>query len=387
MLSRDLIDGDPDELQLEFTLRQADYFNGYCSRSIPPSEFFPLYILVHGILLIAPHFIWSAVFKGDFDSFFAVTRKLDRLRDRNTGEYSSKNFDRVEKLELEFGGKRRKIFLLYIGKLLLQLAVCVGSYIFSIAFFINFSFAFDCPQDLSQDNIPEKWPLNITIPCVYTSLRVLSLVRYADYILLALAIILILLGLFWCLIRHTKELGHKDIANFVFQSCLSTKTFVFPPFYEIRSSEHRSDNCWFCCFPVNLIRPGNRGCIACQVKFMLFSPCIRNDLDFFEMYLFRADTSHGRVFKEIQIDKELRKLQGEDHQLLHLFLDAQRDMSAQKRDREIKKSQKKIQRQQTHSNGKLVVTVNQYCNFLQPMKPLIKQLNCISLQRKVQQSL
>ena len=344
---------DPDELEHEFSFRQADYFNGYCSRSIPPSEFFPLYILVHGILLIAPHFVWGAVFKGDFDSFFAVTRKLDRLRDRNTGEYDPTNFDRVEKLELEFGGKRRNIFLLYIGKLLLQLAVCIGSCIFSAVFFINFSFAFDCPRDFSETNIPEKWPLNRTIPCVYTSLRVLSLVRYVDYILLTLAAALILLGLFWCAVRHTKELGHKDIANFVFQSCLSTKTYVFPPFHEIRSSQHRSDKCWLCCFPLTLFKPGSRGCIACQTQFMLFSPRIRNDLDFFEMYLFRADTSHGRVFKEIQIDKVLRKLRGEDHQLLHLFLDAQRDMRAQIRDREYEES-KRRQSEREGQNGEFL---------------------------------
>ena len=300
---------------------------------------------MHGILLIAPHFIWSAVFKRDFDSFFAVTRKLDRLRDRSTGEYDPTNFDRVEKLELEFGGKRKKIFLLYIGKLLLQFAVCIGSYIFSAVFFINFSFAFNCPQDFSETNIPKKWPLNTTIPCVYTSLRVLSLVRYADYILLGLAMLLILLGLLWCVIRHTKELGHRDVANFVFQSCLSTKTYVFPPFHEIRSSQHRSDNCWFCCFPFTLLNPRSRGCIGCQTQFMLFSPRIRNDLDFFEMYLFRADTSHGRVFKEIQIDKVLRKLRGEDHQLLHLFLDAQRDMNAQMREREFEESRRRIETQ------------------------------------------
>ena len=269
------------------------------------------------------------MFKGDFDSFFAVTRKLDRLRDRNTGEYDPTNFDRVEKLELEFGGKRKKIFLLYIGKLLLQLAVCIGSYIFSDVFFDNFSFAFNCLLNFSEATVSEKWFSNTTIPCVYTSLRIFNLVRYADYILLGLAILLILLGLLWCAVRHTKELGHKEIANFMFQSCLSSKTYVFPPFHEIRSSQHRSDNCWFCCFPFTLLKPRSRGCIGCQTQFMLFSPRIRNDLDFFEMYLFRADTSHGRVFKEIQIDKVLRKLHGEDHQLLHLFINAQKSMKAE----------------------------------------------------------
>ena len=294
------------------------------------------------------------MFKGDFDSFFAVTRKLDRLRDRNTGEYDPKNFDRVEKLELEFGGKRRNIFSLYIAKLFLQLFVCVGSYLFSAVFFINFSSAFDCPRDFSETNIPDKWPLNTTIPCVYTSLRILSLIRYADYILLGLAIMLIFLGLVWCTVRHTKELGHREIAHFVFQSCLSTKTYVFPPFHEVRRNRHRSDNCWFCCFPFALLSIGCRGCIGCQLHFMLFFPRIHNDLDFFEMYLFRADTSHGRVFKEIQIDKILRKLRGEDHQLLHLFLDAQRDMNAQIREREIEEAKRMAERGEGYYQGQFL---------------------------------
>ena len=344
---RDVTNADDDELDLSFSVRQSDYFNSYCARSIPPTEFYPLYILVHGLLLITPHYIWSAVFKGDFDSFFAVTRKLDRLRDRNTGEYDPSNFDRVEKLEIEFGGKRRKIFYLYIVKLIIQFCVCIGSYIFSIAFFINFTAVFDCPRDFSESNIPDKWPLNATIPCVYTSLRILSLIRYADYILLALAMFLIILGLIWCAVRHTKELGHKDIANFVFQSCLSTNTFVFPRLFKLRDKP--SDNCRVCSRLYATLGLRRRGCFACKVELKLSSPRILNDLDFFEMYLFRADTSHGRVFKEIQIDKVLRRLHGEDHQLLHLFLDAQRDMNAQMRDKMIADTRKREERERQAS--------------------------------------
>ena len=353
MQHRDVTDAELEELNLAFSVRQSDFFNSYCSRSIPPTEFFPLYILVHGLLLIAPHYIWTAVFRGDFDSFFAVTRKLDRLRDRKTGEYDPTNFDRVEKLEIEFGGKRRKIFYFYIVKLLLQFCVCIGSYIFSAAFFINFASVFDCPSGFSESNIPEKWPLNATIPCVYTSLRILSLIRYADYILLALAVVLIMLGLVWCAIRHTKELGYRDIATFVFQSCLSTKTYVFPPFYKVQRRKDNStdsSDCWFCPKLPPIFRRENKRCFLCTYDVKIFSPRIQNDLDFFEMYLFRADTSHGRVFKEIQIDKVLRKLHGEDHQLLHLFLDAQRDMKAQVRDKEIA-AKRQAEGQRDNSEG------------------------------------
>ena len=324
-----LNDAEVDDIERDFTLRQADYLNNYCSDSIPSSEFFPIYVLVQGLLLIAPHFIWGAVFKGDFDSFYAVTEKLDRLRDRNTGMYDSTNFDRVEKLEIEFGSKRKRIFLCYIFKLLLQLAVCVGTVTFSEVYFTDFSFTFKCPTGIENGmDFPENWPLNTTIPCVFASLRVLSLIRYGDYILTGMAAVLIIVGLIWCAIRHTKELGHIGIAQFVFQSCLTTKTHVFPPIYKVHSKRNPSDRCWFCSFPFALFCPCCRGCMVCSFRFMLFTPRIHNDLDFLQMTLFRADSSHGRVFKEIQIDKELQKLHGKDHQLIHLFLNVQLDMNA-----------------------------------------------------------
>ena len=322
-------DAVPDELNRDFSRSQSDYLNSYCSESIPSSEFFPIYILVQGLLLVAPHFIWGAVFKGDFDSFFAVTEKLDRLRDRNTGMYDATNFDRVEKLELEFGSKRKRIFICYILKLSLQLAVCIGTLIFSETFFDDFSFTFQCPVGVKNNTgFPENWPLNTTVPCVFATLRVLNLVRYGDYILTAMAMLLIGVGLVWCGIRHTNELGHKDIADFVFQSCLTNKSHVFPRFYSVRWKKGHTDACWLCSFPLTLCFPCCKGCVMCSFRLMLFTPRIQNDLDFLQMTLFRADSSHGRVFKEIQIDKELQRLQGRDHQLIHLFLNVQLDMAA-----------------------------------------------------------
>ena len=324
-----LLDAGPDELNRDFTRSQSEYLNSFCSESVPNSEFFSIFVIVQGVLLVAPHFIWGAVFKGDFDSFFAVTEKLDRLRDPDTGVYDSTNFDRVEKLELEFGRKRKRIFACYILKLLLQLGVCVGTILFSEYFFEDFLFSFPCPRGVENGaGFPDNWPLNTTVPCVFVTLRVLNLVRYGDYFLIGLAMALIIMGLGWCAIRHSKELGHMDIAKFVFQSCLPIKSHVFPHPLEVRSRKRRSENCWFCMFPFALFWPCCKGCVVCSFRLMLFTPCIRNDLDFLQMTLFRADSSHGRVFKEIQIDKELQKLRGRDHQLIHLFLNVQLDMEA-----------------------------------------------------------
>lgn len=150
--------------------------NNYCAKSVPIAEFFPIYILVQGLLLIVSHYIWGAINQSDFDSYFTIADKFDRLRDPNTGEYHTNNFDRVTKLELEYGGTKRTIFTTYILKLFIQLCVCVGSIVFSTELFIDFSFTFKCPKDIFETSIPDGWPLNTTVDCVYSSLRVLNLI-------------------------------------------------------------------------------------------------------------------------------------------------------------------------------------------------------------------
>lgn len=309
--SRYLVDAEPGEKDYEFGRSHADYVNNYCARSVPVTEYFPIYILVHGLLLIAPHYVWGALFKGDFDSFFAIVEKFDRLRDNRTGEYDARNFDRVLKLELEYGGKNNKIFSSYVVKLFLQLLVCIGSIIFSQKFFINFSFSFICPDDFDE-GIPPNWPLNASVPCVYTSLRLLSLVRYADYILIVAAALLIVWGLVWSFVRHTVQLGYAEVAKFAFQSCLTPDSFAFPHILSWPAYPSRSG----CTFRYPRISLDN-----------LVSPRIKNDLDFLLLRLFRADASHGKVFKDIQVHKELKSLLGRDHQLLHLYINVQQDMA------------------------------------------------------------
>ena len=304
----------PEGNDYTFSRSQSDYVNSYCSRSVPLSEYFPIYLLVHGLLLIAPHYVWGALFKGDFDSFYAIAERFDRLRDSKTGEYDPKNFDRVQKLELEYGGINRTIFQSYIVKLVLQVLACVGSIVFSQAFFIDFSFSFNCPKNITEKDIPPDWPLNTSVLCVFTTLRVLSLVRYADYILIGAATLLILWGLLWCIVRHTAQLGSVEIANFAFQSCLAPDSFAFPHILSWPKCPCFGERCCTCRYP--------------RISLHNFiSPRIKNDLDFLLMCLFRADSSHGKVFKDIQINKELKRLIGRDHQLLHLYVNVQQDMA------------------------------------------------------------
>ncbi len=299
-----LLPSEVDALKVyEFARDQATFINKFCVGSIPYTEYFPIYILVHGILLVSPHYIWSVIYKGDFDSFFSIAGRIDRLRTNTTGEYSEKSFDIVKKLEREYGGKNRSIFLSYIGKLFLQLVVCIVSVAVSAGWLSDFSFTFDCPRALAEDGvIPGEWPLNATVPCVYTSLRILRLIRIVDFILTGLAAALIVYGFIWCaLLRHSQQLGYRQVAMFAFQSGLKPEMYTPPPIFHLKGSKYfgvikknyDTNFCvrfflWLCTRRKLVLKAG------------LF-PRIKNDLDFFLLLLFRADASHGRVFKNVQV--------------------------------------------------------------------------------------
>lgn len=286
------------------TRDQVAFINTFCLLSLSWSEYFPVFIILQGILLVAPHYLWSALFGGQFDFFFDLVRQLDRLRDSNTGEYRPKNFDVVKKLEKEFpkAWKQLGIFQLYILKLLLQLIVALSSLILNPVLFpqSNFNFNFECPKDFDNATAPMGWLLPSSVQCVYPSFRVFSRIQIANYLLLILAVIIAVCGLFWCFKRHTNALGYKEIALFAFTSCLRPDEYVFKPF--INSP---------------------------------FSPRIGNDLDFLLTRLFRADSGHGQVFKDLQIHKELKRLVGIDHELLHAYHDAIKD---EKKKRALNKS-------------------------------------------------
>ena len=280
-----------------FTRDQAAFVNSYCSQSLPLTEYFPIFIIVQGILLLAPHYLWESLFRGYFDSFFGLVKQLDRLRDPKTGEYADRNINIVNKLEAEFSSNQRRIFIYYILKLLFQLLIALLSVALSESVFLDFSSSFSCPHA----EVPPDWPLNSNVTCVFSSLRILSVIRYGDYALIAIGVGANIYGLLWCIGRHVTELGYRDIAIFAFTSGLSPESFVPPS-------------------PLKCL---HRSCT--EYFGAIFSPGIRNDLDFILMRLFRADAGIGQAFKDIQIHKELKHHLDQDHELLHVFIDAQQD--------------------------------------------------------------
>ena len=116
--------------------------------------------------------------------------------------------------------------------------------------------------------------------------------------------IAVIVGLVWCHVRHTTELGAKEIAEFCHASCLPPQEHFFPSTFSI------IHNMFYC-------QKGDRISLGEIMQF--FSPRIENDLAFLVTRLFYADSGHGEVFKDIQIQKELKKITSEDYELLYLI--------------------------------------------------------------------
>ena len=259
-----------DNRTIELTRDEVTYVNTFCQQSLSLAEYYPLFVLIQGLVLAAPQYLWVALFGGQFDFFFGLVQQLDRLRSNETGEYRSQNFDIVNKLEKQFPRKWKwvSIFSFYIAKLLLQLLVVILSILMNAALFQEhyFDFSFDCPYKFDSTSPPKGWWLSFQVTCVFSSFRLHLRLQNVNYILLVLALGAIVYGLIWCAKRHVNALGYQETALFAFSSCL-------------RPEEYVHESIWKS--PLN--------------------PRICNDLDFLLMRLFRADSGHGYVFKDIQV--------------------------------------------------------------------------------------
>ena len=253
---------------IEPTRDEVSFINTYCQQSLSRAEYYPFFIIIQGLLLAAPQYLWASLFGGEFDFFFGLVRQLHRLRDCKTGNYRSQNFEIVDKLEKHFPRKWKlmSILSLYVGKLGIQFVVIFVAIIVNAAVFQPkvFSFTFKCPRDFDASSLPEGWWLQQDVVCVFTSFRLHRTIQNVNYLLLCLALVAVLYGLVWCFTRHAKVLGYREIALFAFNSCLRPEDYV------------HSD--WF-------------------------GPRIMNDLDFLLMRLFQADSGCGNVFKDIQVKK------------------------------------------------------------------------------------
>ena len=330
---------------------QVAYLNNYCYSSLPNSQYYLIFILISALIIIAPHYLWTSYFGAYFDFFFDLAKKLHRLRDTKTGEYNSYNFELVKKLEQKFSSSNPWMFRWYKLKLLAQLGVCVVVETVNAFYFEadDFNESFPCPTDTSLLNTT-VWPIPEQLNCVYNSLTLLYFLRNTALGLVAAAIVVIMIGLVWCFVRHTNELGAKDIAAFCDVSCLPPEEYPFPStrkvfrriFYcgkeerllgknQPKSSENGQGQRELDDIQVeqpnldeNEEEDDKPLCCPCFTGFLnglkqMFIPRIHTDLDFLVARLFYADSGHGQVFKDIQIQKDLDERTSQDHELLYLL--------------------------------------------------------------------
>ena len=252
------------------TRDDATFVNTFCQQSLSLAEHYPLFVLIQGLLLAAPQYLWASLFGGQFDFFFGLVRQLDRLRSSELGQYRPQNFEIVDKLEKHFVRKWTfmSIFSLYVIKLCLQLLAIVLSFLFNGVVFQRrvFDFSFKCPRDFDPDSPPEGWWLPFQVACTFSSFRLYSKLQIVNYLLLSLAFCTVIYALIWCFKRHINALGYRDIALFAFSSCLRPEAYVHSKLWKSP-----------------------------------LEPRIHNDLDFLLLRLFRADSGYGNVFKDIQV--------------------------------------------------------------------------------------
>ena len=260
------------------------YVNGICSSGLPPGQYFQVFIVVHAILIGIPHYLWLNQYGGNFDYFFQLAAKLDRLREESSGDFCKGNALILEQLEMAFTDEKG-IFRLYCVKLLIQLAFSSLGLIAMVAYFTDFNANFVCPRRLKETLAP-SWPLpGDQVVCVFTSLHLLSLIRIADIILTCLSVLGLGLSLIWCCCVHATELGSEEIAKISFECSLQ-------PDY-IRTK---------------------------LTLFTFFSgPRICTNFDFMMMKLFRTDGGLGLVLKAVQILGRIKVLNDADCRRLNLL--------------------------------------------------------------------
>ena len=294
------------------TTDPESYINNFCADYVSVSQYFPVFMIVHAILIGIPHYLWLNHYGGSFEFFFQLTSSLERLRDYEAGEYSEKNYLIVEQLDDAFAVyKRNWMFYLYVAKLTLQWLLTVAGFIVAIVFFTDFNTNFLCPQTLNETFEDPMWLLpNQQANCVFASLRLIELIRVADLVLLAAVVLGLTWSLMWCASTHSSELGTKDVAKFSFQSGLAPKYYV-PKLPVPR-----------CC----------KGCRNTLHKlftsipwFSIRGPRIKTDLDFMVMKLFRTDGGLGHVLREVQIYKEIKSMSKDERRRFHLHKREQSD--------------------------------------------------------------
>lgn len=276
---------------------QAAYINNFCSSFQPRGAYVPAFMVVHAVLITAPHYLWLSHYGGNFEYFFQLASKLNRLHEDQMGE-SADNLNIVQHLESTFTLYRRKtIYTLYAIKLVVQLVWTIFGIAFAIGFFIaSFDVNFECPPNFDNSTMNQFWPLNEPVVCTFETLSLLRVLWLATVLLLFLVCFSLVWALIWCRSTHPTELGYKEVALFAFRS-------GFAPLYYVPK------------LPLNFL---HQFFIALPYPSCSSKHTIVTDLDFLVLRLYQTDSGLGHVFKEVLIRKKLKDHLDDDHRQLSL---------------------------------------------------------------------
>lgn len=289
-----------------------NFINTFCTSNVPFGAHISIFMVLHGLLIALPHYLWLKNFSGSINSFFVLAATLKRAKEA-TGQYSPDNIQIVKELEGAFANyKYGRIFQLYVIKLGFQLAWVICGLIFVITFFYNkFGPSFNCPKDFNGTT--DNWPIHSDVVCIYDILNLLKVLWVAEILLLALAGFGLVWALIWCFIIHPKELGSSDIAIFSYNYGLTSEYYVQK-------------------LPLSNCIGGFRhlfyfSCLLQQVS--CGGPRIKTNMDFMVMKLYCTSGSLGYVFKEAQVAKVLKQLNDDDKRRLNVHARKHRNVTAQ----------------------------------------------------------
>ena len=293
---------------------EANFINRFCTGNVPFGAYLSPFMVVHGLLIAIPHYLWLNHFGGSFGFFFQLATTLKRVKESNTGQYTPENLLAVGQLQASFSTyRRRHIFDLYTVKLGFQLAWVIGGVIFVTIFFAGrFGPSFNCPTDF--DGATDEWPIDTDVTCVFDTLNLLQVLWVAEILLLLMAAFGLTWALIWCFSIHPTELGSSEIADFSFHYGLSSEYYI--PKLPIAH----------CC------GAGLRFLFRFSRSLQRISfggPRIHTDLDFMVMKLFRTDGGLGHVFKEVQVSNHLKRLCDDDRRRLNIHARKHRNITAQ----------------------------------------------------------
>lgn len=271
------------------------FIQNFCSRSVPDTQYLPIFVLIHGVLIGAIHYVWKSSFTSRFHYFFSLAKTLARVRDEKTGLFPPQNANIVRRLQVEFSAySHRVVFTWYQIKLVVQVIAAVVSLLVSFFVFDNFDVEFKCPRPNLETSI---WPYpGETVDCIFTSLRLFWLVRVVDVTLLFLIIICLVWGLLWSVLRHPNELSARDASLFSFTTGLDSSYYV----------------------PKSALQ-NLSGFKFSEIKLRFFVPQISTDLDFFRMLLYRTDSSLAHAFWEGEVEIYRGALRELDQQLFFAY--------------------------------------------------------------------